>query len=62
MINLPFNRIHDPSGSYGRLLFPIFWKINDRKEIRWLGFFDDYGFRITDGKMGFHNCTKTKIY
>ena len=62
-MNLPFNYIHDCLSSFGRLLFPLFWLKKDinLNRIRWLAYFKDYGFRITD-RFGFHNCTETNIY
>jgi len=59
-MNLLFHYIHDCRWSYGRLLFPT-WKKDRHKKLRWVGWFEGYGFRITD-KFGFHNCTWTGIY
>jgi len=62
-MNLPFQRIHDPLSSYGRLIFPIFWKKKtSNNKMVWLSYFDNYGFRSTDPHFGFHNCTITRIY
>jgi len=60
-MNLPFHRIHDCQSSYGYLILPIFWKKDRYNKIKWLGYFDDYGIRITD-KFGFHNCNTTGIF
>jgi len=60
-MNLPLHRIHDCLNSFGYLIFPIFWMKDTYNNIKWVGYFDNYRFRITD-KFGFHNCTKTGIY
>ena len=59
-MNLPFDKIHDPLSSWGRLIFPWFGKDGDGKR-RWLALFYikktflKKGIRRTD-KYGFHNC------
>jgi len=62
-MNLLSHYIHDCRWSFGRLLFPLFWLKKDitLNRFRWLAYFKDYGFRVTD-KYGFHNCTRTGIY
>lgn len=52
--NRPGHYIHDPRYAYGHLIIP--WGK------QWLSYFEDYGFRLTDKKYGFHNCTLSKIY
>lgn len=55
-MNLPGHRIHDCSASYARLIAPLPFTG------RWLIWADEKGFRLTDGKFGFHNCTRTGVY
>lgn len=59
-VNLPADRIHDPLSSYGYLVFPI-TKRDQHGHRRWLAWFVDYGFRLTD-TCGFHNCRATGVF
>jgi len=59
-MNRPFDKIHDPLSSWGRLLIPWFGKDQEGRR-RWLAWFDIRGashkkrLKKTD-KYGFHNC------
>ena len=52
-MNLPFDKIHDPLFSFGRLIIPWFGKSQNKKR-RWLALFAK-SIKRTD-KFGFHNC------
>ena len=58
-MNRPFDLIHDPTWSYGRLIVPWFGR-SKYGERRWLGLFrgktvPGFGLLRTD-VHGFHNC------
>ncbi|MBA7690250.1 hypothetical protein ES703_98774 [subsurface metagenome] len=59
-MNRPFDKMHDPLHSWGRLIFPWFGKDQEGKR-RWLAWFYPHGasqrigIKGTD-KYGFHNC------
>lgn len=55
-MNWPFQRIHDPIGSYGRLLLWVPFSGG-----RWLAWYDRGGVGMTS-HYGFHNCSGTGIW
>jgi hypothetical protein len=76
VLNLPFNRVHDVTLSYGRILFPLPWKMHKYGGgCAWIGYFPE--MRTSHGMQGgrtrrlrrsglfqttgFHNCTATGV-
>jgi len=60
-MNLPMDKIHDPTSSFGRLLIP--WlDVDIYGHRRWIAIFrGGKGIRVTDA-CGFHNCRATGVY
>ena len=58
--NLPFDKIHDITYSYGSLILPLPIQ-SDNGELLWLAYSIKYKFFVTN-TMGFHNCTRIGIY